>query len=312
MLLGGALFLLHASRQRTVAQVASLIAGAIGFVALTGYVYGVQEMYGLAAFTRMAVHTSFAFCVLSVGVALGRPEEGLIAVLASRSAGGLTSRFLLPASVGALVGVHALLLTGRMLGLYTHAFGSALGVSASVIVLSIVVLVCAVRVDRSDADRRQTQDELERFFHLSHDMLCVANFDGYFQRVSPSWTATLGYSDAELRSLPYIERVHPEERESTLQAAARLSDAGESDSKSIRRRRCPLRNSAPASRTASSVPTTTSSGAARRCGRCTPSSSAPPLATSRSSYRGRAEPGRNSWPGPCTPRAGANAARSSR
>jgi PAS domain S-box-containing protein len=56
----------------------------------------------------------------------------------------------------------------------------------------------------------------ERFFALSIDMLCVLGFDGHFRRLSPSWERTLGYTIDELKSRPFIEFVHPDDRERTL------------------------------------------------------------------------------------------------
>jgi PAS domain S-box-containing protein len=59
-------------------------------------------------------------------------------------------------------------------------------------------------------------DLYDRFFELSIDMLCVLDFSGYFKRLSPSWERTLGFTLAELMSRPFIEFVHPDDRERTL------------------------------------------------------------------------------------------------
>jgi PAS domain S-box-containing protein len=76
-------------------------------------------------------------------------------------------------------------------------------------------------------DRRRAQEELDRFFALSLEMLCVAGFDGYFKRVNPVWQRTLGYTEAELLSRPYIELVHPDDLDATIAQARKLSEGGE-------------------------------------------------------------------------------------
>ena len=56
----------------------------------------------------------------------------------------------------------------------------------------------------------------DRFFELSIDLLCQLDFNGYFRRLNPAWERTLGFTVDELTSRPFIEFVHPDDRERTL------------------------------------------------------------------------------------------------
>ena len=70
---------------------------------------------------------------------------------------------------------------------------------------------------------KSASDELDAFFSLSPDLLCVASPDGYFLRLNPAWTQVLGYPLATLRAAPFLSFVHPEDRDATLAAVSRLT-----------------------------------------------------------------------------------------
>lgn len=72
---------------------------------------------------------------------------------------------------------------------------------------------------------RGTNEVYEQFFNLSIDMLAVAGFDGYFKKLNPHWEKTLGWTDEELLSRPYLEFVHIEDRDSTINAAKGIEEA---------------------------------------------------------------------------------------
>ncbi|MFY9729045.1 MAG: GAF domain-containing protein, partial [Candidatus Acidiferrales bacterium] len=73
-------------------------------------------------------------------------------------------------------------------------------------------------------ERRLVEGELDQLFNLSSDLFCIAGFDGYFKRLNPSWEQTLGISREELLSRPYVEFIHPDDREITRKEAQKIVD----------------------------------------------------------------------------------------
>src|SRR5438477_1722671 len=61
-----------------------------------------------------------------------------------------------------------------------------------------------------------------RFINLSVDMFCVAGFDGFFTSLNPSFEKTLGFTTKELLAKPYLEFIHPDDRQKTVAEATRL------------------------------------------------------------------------------------------
>ena len=85
----------------------------------------------------------------------------------------------------------------------------------------IIELACC----KHDAAREARALE-DRFFALSIDMLCFLDFTGYFKRLNPAWERTLGFTRDELMSKPFIEFVHPEDRERTLRQNREVRGGG--------------------------------------------------------------------------------------
>jgi len=79
-----------------------------------------------------------------------------------------------------------------------------------------------VQQARFIADLKRAEDERDRLFNSSIDLLCVAGFDGRLRQVNPAWTRALGWSAEELTKSPWLEFVHPADVPATIAAGERL------------------------------------------------------------------------------------------
>jgi len=76
-----------------------------------------------------------------------------------------------------------------------------------------------------EVERREAEEDRDRFFMLALDLLCIAGYDGYFKRVNPAFERALGFTADELLSQPFLSFVHPDDRERTASAAGQMLDA---------------------------------------------------------------------------------------
>ncbi len=76
------------------------------------------------------------------------------------------------------------------------------------------------------ADLVAKTEETQRFFDLALDLLCVADKDGCFRWLNPSWEQTLGHPVAELTGRRVLDLVHPEDRARTEAVLRDLGQGG--------------------------------------------------------------------------------------
>jgi PAS domain S-box-containing protein len=101
-------------------------------------------------------------------------------------------------------------------------YGAAVVLPWIILVAGLVLAALAGALGVNAARRARAQDELDRIFNLSSDLIAVADFEGHFRRVNPAVEQVLGYTEEEFLARPYLELVHPDDREKTAAEAARI------------------------------------------------------------------------------------------
>lgn len=74
----------------------------------------------------------------------------------------------------------------------------------------------------ANKELQKKTDELETFFSVALDLLCIADLDGNFLKLNKAWEGILGYNEEELKSRKFLDFVHPDDIQSTLDAMQEL------------------------------------------------------------------------------------------
>ena len=155
------LCLYRASRRSIVtAQLLAACMAVIALVPVVGYMYGATELYAIARYTGIALHTGLSFLALSVGILGARPTVGPVAALTSDAAHGVMARRLLVPAIAAPLLLGYVRVAGERRGFYDAGLGAAMFVVIVIVLFSLTIWRTAVAVARVDVARRSAEEAL--------------------------------------------------------------------------------------------------------------------------------------------------------
>ncbi len=209
--LGLALLLLDTATRRgwRPAEALGLVAAAVAFTGLLGYLLRVPSFAGIGSYWQMALHTTWGILALVVGIMLARADRGVMSLVTAPTAGGVVVRRLMPLAVVVPVALAWLRFEGQRLGLYGTEFGLALYALADVGVLSAAIVWIARSLDALDRARKDAHQALvaaeARFRGLveaAPDAIIGTDAEGRILLVNRRTEETFGYSRDELIGQP--------------------------------------------------------------------------------------------------------------
>ena len=147
-------------KDQRLSQFLALLLGSVALLTLIGYLYDVELLREAGPYSPMALPSTIAFLLLTLGICSARPENGLMKLVAGDSIDSEMIRRLLSVLLGLPVILGWLSLWGVRLGLYDMTLGFALMVILTTLLLSLVVWWNSVWLRRIDQERKQAEEQL--------------------------------------------------------------------------------------------------------------------------------------------------------
>ena len=179
ILAGTALVLLWRNSDRSfrVAQMLASVGAAFALVAVTGYGYGATELYRIARFSGIALHTALTLLVLHVGILAVSAERGPTATFVDEGAAGMVLRrltipvLMLPLLVGYVY------IQGREAEIIDRGLGASLFAVAMMIILLGGLWRTAITIQVADGERRRAYEAAKQANQLKDQFIAVLSHE---------------------------------------------------------------------------------------------------------------------------------------
>lgn len=231
-----ALLLTHLLQRRTLlpAQIVALTLLVLGLLALLGYLYKAEKMYGIILSTPMALPSGMCFVLFALAVLFFSPSVGLMALFSSSLTGGILTRVLIPASIiiPSVFGIIAL--SGYRDGQYNVEHGFVYYVLSIVVILVAFVAYYAFLFNKRDIAKQQTEQALldaevqaRTIFEEAPEAIIMIDEKGKVRRWNSQAVLLFGWTKHEAMDRLLADMIIPVEyREAHIRGIQRFLSTG--------------------------------------------------------------------------------------
>ena len=156
VLLGIALLMANYKYKPHLMQFLAFIAGFLGLMGLSSYLYGINTSFLLDLMVQMAFLSSLIHIFLSVGILCLYPDHSYMGKITAQNSGGYMARRLLPAALVAVFILDLLITLGQPLKIYSEHFGNVFGIMVTLGFLTAMIVWTANILNEMDRERQKS------------------------------------------------------------------------------------------------------------------------------------------------------------
>ena len=202
LLIGISLLMLDMEKNRDfqLFQLFIILVGLISFLIVLGYLYQ-TTIYPIRNTTAPSPYGSLILILITLTILASRPCRGFMELLTSERVSAAFGRRVLPIIVIVPLILGWIRLLGENYGLYDAAFGTAIAIFFTILIMLILIWSSILSIDKIDLKRMIAENDIKRqakLLNLTRDAIFVRNLDNKITFWNKGSEETYGYAENEV------------------------------------------------------------------------------------------------------------------
>ncbi|MGF7118362.1 sensor histidine kinase [Methanobacterium oryzae] len=177
-----------------------ILVGLISFLVVLGYLYQ-TTIYPVRNTTAPSPYGSVILILITLTILASRPCRGFMELLTSERVSAAFGRRVLPIIIIVPLILGWIRLLGENLGLYDAAFGTAIAIFFTILIMLILIWSSILSIDKIDLKRMIAEKDIKRqakLLNLTRDAIFVRNLDNKITFWNKGSEETYGWSEGEV------------------------------------------------------------------------------------------------------------------